>query len=101
MSIKTPLDVSYQIQAIKSLRRGIEAYDRRHGWRGPVTNKFNDENWQEKIKRLKIDPTLNWEIVEITNLDENGINFKSDRVIQGMIDADRLKWAVPRKKKNI
>ena len=99
LSIKTPLDVSYQIQAIKSLRRGIEAYDRRHGWRGPVTNKFNNENWQEKIKRLKIDPTLNWEIVEITNLDENGINFKSDRGIQGRIDADRLKWAVPRKKK--
>ena len=72
------------MQAIKSLRKGIEAYDKRHGWRGPViTNKKNDINWQEKIKRLKIDPTLNWKKVEITNLDENGINFKSDQGQEG------------------
>ena len=39
LSIKTPLNINYQIQAIKSLRKGIEDYDRRHGWRGAITNK--------------------------------------------------------------
>ena len=34
LSIRTPLNVNYQIQAIVSLRNGIEAYDRRQGWRG-------------------------------------------------------------------
>ena len=38
LSIKTPLNINYQIQALESLRNGIEAYDRRHGWRGPITN---------------------------------------------------------------
>ena len=38
LSIKTPLDINYQIQAINSLRKGIEDYDRRHGWRGPKKN---------------------------------------------------------------
>ena len=40
LSIRTPLNIKYQIQAIKSLRDGIEKYDRRHGWRGPITNKI-------------------------------------------------------------
>ena len=45
LSIRTPLNINYQIQAIKSLRKGIEEYDRRMGWRGPITN---------KIKKIKI-----------------------------------------------
>ena len=76
LSIRTPLDVNYQIQAINSLRNGIEAYDRRHGWRGPITNKFKNKNW-EKIKNLKIDPTLKWEKAEVLEINENGINFKT------------------------
>ena len=40
LSIRTPLNINYQIQAFNSLRKGIEDYDRRHGWRGPITNKL-------------------------------------------------------------
>mgnify|MGYP001283545825 FL=1 len=76
LSIRTPLNIKYQIQAIKSLRKGIEAYDRRHGWRGPITNKIKDSKWEKKIKLLKIDPTLNWEIAEIKFISENNIKFK-------------------------
>ena len=36
LSISTPLNIDYQIQALKSLRKGIEEYDRRQGWRGPL-----------------------------------------------------------------
>ena len=40
LSIRTPLNIDYQIKAINALRKGIEDYDRRHGWRGPITNKL-------------------------------------------------------------
>ena len=53
LSIRTPLNINYQMQAIKSLRKGIEEYDRRHGWRGPITNKFKNKNWQKKIDQMK------------------------------------------------
>jgi penicillin-binding protein 1A len=36
-SIFTTLDTSLQAAADTSLRRGLVDYDRRHGWRGPVT----------------------------------------------------------------
>ena len=50
--IKVPLNVNYQINAQKSLREGIESYDQRHGWRGPIVNKLEDSNWKKKIKKL-------------------------------------------------
>jgi penicillin-binding protein 1A len=68
LSIRTPLNINYQIQAIKSLRKGIEDYDRRHGWRGPITNKIKDINWKNKLDKIKLDPTLMWKIAEITEL---------------------------------
>ena len=49
LSISTPLRIKYQIQALESLRKGIEDYDMRRGWRGSITNKIHDKNWQKKI----------------------------------------------------
>ena len=99
LSIRTPLNTNYQIQAIKSLRKGIEAYDRRHGWRGPITNKVKNLNWKQKIKKLKIDPTLNWNIAEITKINEEGINFKIiDKKIKGIVFKNKLKWTISNKK---
>ena len=53
--ISTPLKIDYQIQALKSLRKGIIQYDERRGWRGAIANK---ENKTGKIKFLKynLDP---------------------------------------------
>ena len=76
LSISTPLKIDYQIQALKSLRKGIEDYDQRRGWRGPITNKIKDKNWEKKIERYKLDPTLNWHFAEIVSLNNSEINFK-------------------------
>ena len=76
LSIRTPLNINYQIQAIKSLRKGIENYDRRHGWRGPITNKLKDKNWKKKIEKFKLDPTLNWEFAEIVGINNSEIQFE-------------------------
>ena len=53
LSIKTPLDVNFQTQAIKSLRKGIESYDRRHGWRGSITNKLKDKKLEKENRKNK------------------------------------------------
>ncbi len=104
LSIKTPLNINYQIQALKSLRKGIEEYDRRHGWRGPITNKIKFKNWKKKVENLKLDPTLGWELAEIVSLDNSEIKFKlvSDDPINlnGVLRANEIKWAI-RGKKNI
>jgi len=74
LSISTPLNGNYQIAALNALRYGIESYDKRHGWRGPITNIFKNTNWKNKIKNIDLDETLGWEIAKIINTDE----YKSD-----------------------
>jgi len=102
LSISTPLKINYQIQALKSLRKGIEDYDRRRGWRGPITNKIKNENWEKKISQYKLDPTLNWHFAEIISLNDNEINFrtidKKKQIFSGNLSLKNLKWTTPRKK---
>ena len=102
LSISTPLKINYQIQALKSLRKGIEEYDRRRGWRGPITNKIKNENWKKVISQNKLDPTLNWHLVEILSLNDNEIRFKTidekKQSLEGVLLKQNIKWTTPRKK---
>ena len=98
LSIRTPLNIRYQTKAIEALRYGIEAYDRRHGWRGSISNRFKDPNWEKKIKNFRIDPTLNWNVAEIISLNIDEINFKTLKGDIGKISNKKIKWALPNKK---
>ena len=104
LSIKTPLNINFQIQAIKSLRKGIEDYDKRHGWRGPITNKISDKNWKKKIEQFKLDPTLDWRFAVINNITEEEITFKTLETVEkkkevvGGIKRENFKWSIKRKK---
>jgi len=50
LSIRTTLDTKMQLMARKALRRGLEMYDRRHGYRGALARVEDAEDaadWQE------------------------------------------------------
>jgi penicillin-binding protein 1A len=98
LSIRTPLNIDYQIQALNSLRTGIESYDKRRGWRGPITNRFTEKNWKNKVNSFKIDPTLNWKKAEIIDVNDNRINFKTLDGLKGFIFTKNVKWAISNKK---
>ncbi len=101
LSISTPLKISYQIQALKSLRKGIEDYDRRKGWRGAITNKIKNKNWQKKISQYKLDPTLKWKFAEIISIDDDKIRFEiidKKKKLEGKLFLKNIKWTIPKKK---
>ena len=50
MSVRTTLDSRLQRIADSALRYGLSAYDRRHGWRGPLCQVDVSKNWQKAIK---------------------------------------------------
>ena len=96
LAIKVPLEVDYQIFAQKALRKGIESYDRRHGWRGPVTNIYNNKNWKKKIKEIKIDPTLNWKFAKVINILESNLEIEildKDKK-RTIINKNTIEWAI-------
>ena len=102
LSISTPLKINYQIQALKSLRQGVEDYDKRRGWRGPITNKIKKKNWNKTLEQYKLDPTLNWNFAEIISLEEKTIKFKIiDKKLkktEGTITYKDFKWTIPNKR---
>ena len=102
LSISTPLNINYQTQALKSLRKGIENYDQRRGWRGPIANKIKDENWENKISKYKLDPSLNWQVVELVNINDEELRFRSinkkEKKLEGIIYPGNNKWTLRQNK---
>jgi len=93
--IKSALDVNYQLYALSALRSGIESYDRRHGWRGPILNTKVQKNWQKILKEKKIDSSLKWSFAKIINVKDSEIVFQIlNEKQQGTISVNSLKWAV-------
>ena len=100
LSIKTPLNIKYQIQALNSLRKGIENYDQRRGWRGAITNKITSKNWKSKINQYKLDPTLNWDLAEIIKINGDEIIFKTinkKKNFEGNILPKNISWTLRKK----
>ena len=100
LTISTPLNIEYQTQALKSLRKGIESYDRRRGWRGPITNKIKNKNWKNSISQFKLDSTLNWNLAEIISVNNDALKFriinqnKDKESINGILYFKDNKWTV-------
>tara|TARA_B100000700_G_scaffold7930_1_gene8351 strand:+ start:1725 stop:4076 length:2352 start_codon:yes stop_codon:yes gene_type:complete len=93
LSISTPLSGKYQIAALNALRFGIESYDKRRGWRGPITNVFRNTNWEKILKKVNIDETLGWEVAEVLQISEYEASIKliNDNLKEKIIFKD-LKW---------
>ena len=99
LAIKSPLNTQYQVYALNALRKGLEAYDRRHGWRGAILNINEEPDWKKKLKQLNIDRTLQWKFALVKNIREEAIDIKIlDEDIKGTINGNTIKWAVRNKK---
>ena len=91
LSIRTPLNSKYQIEALKALREGLEEYDKRHGWRGPIKNiKKND--WVKYVKDLKIDKSLNWKLAKVINVNKMSVKIETIDQENGFINFANVAW---------
>jgi len=50
LSIRSTLDSNLQLIAQTALQAGLESYDRRHGWRGPMGTVTVDDKFEENLK---------------------------------------------------
>ena len=49
LQVRSTLDTRLQNYAVNALRMGLVRYDRRHGWRGAVSNIAIDSNWKDAL----------------------------------------------------
>lgn len=49
LTVRTSVDPRLQYIAVKALRDGLMEYDRRHGWRGPVSHFDSIDDWTAQL----------------------------------------------------
>ncbi|MGJ3231536.1 MAG: penicillin-binding protein 1A [Oceanicaulis sp.] len=95
LSIRTTLDTSMQLVARRALRDGLEAYDRRHGYRGPVTTLENFDAWPEQL--AEIDPPADidegWRLAVVLELTDGYADIGFADRSRGKIPLYALEWA--------
>ena len=78
LNIKTPLNLTLQEIASDVLRNGIENYDKRKGWRGPIKNiGISDQNWINSIKN-NLEKKINWKIARIIKIDDVKLKIQTE-----------------------
>jgi len=91
LSIRTALNSEYQINALKALRDGLEEYDRRHGWRGPIT-KVDKKDWIKLVEKYKTDKSLDWKLAKVISLNKLSVKIETQDKEIGLIDFKNINW---------
>ena len=94
LSVRTSLNPVYQKIAYESLRQGLIAYDRRHGWHGPLAHIHSGEGWAERLQAVPqpagITPWRLAVVLEVHNAYAD-IGFTDGE--RGVIPFEKMRWA--------
>ena len=95
--VQTTLNSKMQKIARKALQRGLELYDRRHGYRGPIANinLKKDQNWQEKLKETETSSLYkdSWEKAVILDYNDDEAEIGLIEQENGIIKKENIVWA--------
>ena len=92
LQVRSTLDPRLQDIAVRSLRAGLVAYDRRHGWRAPIGHVASKSDW---IAALKKTPNRSgvptWRVAAVTEVKDDATVMLQDGTT-GKIPAADLTW---------
>ncbi len=91
-NIKTPLDLELQKIATQSLRNGLQEFDKRKGWRGPLSNIKKYKNWKKDLKDLNLEKSLGWELAVVNRIDKFETVIKTQNDDNGTINFNDIDW---------
>ena len=95
LAVRTSLDPPLQTLARETLRDGLEAYDRRHGWRGPLGHVDAGAGWQARLGQFTppIGAREGWRktLVLETSTASAALGFEDGA--RGILPLDDMRWA--------
>ncbi len=91
-TIKTPINLELQSFATQSLRNGLIKYDKRKGWRGPLTNKKYKKNWTEELKKFNLEKSIGWNFAIIKKINKFSAVIETDKKKEGLIKHKDISW---------
>ena len=91
-NINTPIDLNLQTIATKSLRDGLIAYDKRKGWRGPLTSKNYNSEWKKDLEKYKLENSINWKLAIVKKINKFSAEIETEDNIEGVIEYQSISW---------
>lgn len=93
--VRTTIDPRLQTIATNALRKGLLAYDARHGWRGATANIKIDENYKQNLQETKLIPGAEptWEKAVVIKVSKDKAEIETVGGAKGSILLDSLAWA--------
>ena len=103
LSVRTSLDPKMQAMADKALHEGMIDYDRRHGWRGPITriSRAEGTDWATALVEVPAPAGLNapgitpWRLAVVTGVDGTAAAITLADGGEGRVAMAEMKWARP------
>ncbi len=92
LSIKTPINLNLQNIATKALRKGLENYDRRKGWRGPLINKKNIIDWDNGLEKFELEKSIGWDLAIIKKINKFNSLIETKKKEAGIIEYKDISW---------
>jgi len=94
LSIRTTIDTKLQLAAQEALQNGLEAYDRRHGYRGPFATIDPNGNVAEQLRDLTLPPGYGtWEAGMVTQVSADGATITLNDARMTSISKEDVEWA--------
>ncbi len=91
-NINTPINLEFQKIATNSLRDGLISYDQRKGWRGPLTNKIYNSNWNKDLKKFNLEKSIGWSLAIVKKINKFSAEIETEDKIQGVIEYKDISW---------
>lgn len=95
LAVRTSLNPRLQKIAVKALRAGLVAYDKRHGWRGPVAHWDSTSRWEERLRAFPNPPSMmkDWRLAVVLGVsaEEATVGFADGT--RGTLERQYLSWA--------
>lgn len=95
LAVRSTIDPKLQKIAEEALQNGLLAYDRRHGYRGPLTTFQNMAEWKEKLEAYKKPQAMlsTWALGVVQAAGNEAVRFSLLDGREGLILLEELKWA--------
>ena len=92
LNIKTPISLDLQSISTQALRNGLLEYDKRKGWRGPLTNKKITNDWDKNLKKFYLEKSIGWEIAIVKKVKKFLVEIETTNKSRGKINLSDISW---------
>ncbi|MBU6155691.1 MAG: penicillin-binding protein 1A [Alphaproteobacteria bacterium] len=94
LAVRSTFDPTLQRFGVQALRKGLVAYDRRHGWRGPVSRVDLSGDWQKAMGKIpSLGDVPEWKLAAVIALSNDAARIAFMDGSEGRIPLAEMKWA--------